>query len=251
MTFANHEGEEELYGLFDLFDQACSETESSSVPERFHRLYARLQDIVVRITTLVQKLSSSRADLKQEVFGRFAETVLSRFRISGLTERLWSKPRGHSGDYQIVEAICQGPTPLESIGTVMERLLTDRPMANQHRSKVAEQAGFVKGWLKKKKPFCLIDIGCGPAFDLRLSLIESFHRDMATFVLVDIDPEALNFSRQKLGVVSGPSRFQFVESDVISYFRHYQGPEFVDAILIGGLLDYLDDDRVIFASGKP
>ena len=70
------------------------------------------------------------------------------------------------------------------------------------------------------------------------------------FVLVDIDEDALAFSRGQLGALAASC--EFVKLNALRYIkRAARREERFDLVYAGGLLDYFDDDAVAFFPTRP
>jgi extracellular factor (EF) 3-hydroxypalmitic acid methyl ester biosynthesis protein len=124
-------------------------------------------------------------------------------------------------------------------------------MARQHRGKVVQHASFLGRALTTPRDHRtrILNVGCGPSFDVRLALWQIAESLDAEVLLADLDPQALAFSRRQLGA-DAPVRIEYRESDVVALVRQLASarpaPPRFDAILFGGLFDYVPDDAVSF-----
>jgi SAM-dependent methyltransferase len=160
---------------------------------------------------------------------------------SPFAARVQDWPRGYAGDFETVEYLCDMVNRAEP-GTVehaIEEYALASPIAQQHRNKVAFQAGRITDtWRRTNGRPRILTIGCGGCRDLR-SLAPEVVNSEIEFVLCDLDENALDFALHHLGPLAGRSTYlNAMIPRVLRRLLPY-GP--FDLAIAGGLFDYLPD----------
>jgi extracellular factor (EF) 3-hydroxypalmitic acid methyl ester biosynthesis protein len=157
---------------------------------------------------------------------------------SPFVERLQTWPRGYPGDFETVEWLCdaRNQAPAGSIAWAIEECALQSPVAQQHRNKVGLQARAILSAVIASPLARVASIGCGGCRDL--SLIQDYIPDhRGTFVLVDADPDALAFARERLPRLAG--RCEFVPGSVPRILSKVLAAGPFNLVVAGGLFDYL------------
>lgn len=175
---------------------------------------------------------------------------------SPFVSRLQTWPRGYPGDFVTIEQLVAqaNSAPRGSLAFYVEEYSLASAIAQQHRNKVAAQSLFIQEAVPRtcagsdtREPSAgcsgarggrVLLIACGSCPDLR-QIQSALHPCDFEVVLNDADPDALDFSLERLGLIA--DRVRAVPGNVFSAIRHLvrEGP--FDAVLAGGLYDYLDD----------
>lgn len=227
------------------FDSVCREAAQDKLSG------SALRAVDDHLWDLTNAICARIDSLPGEILAHFRELhfepkVLRWYLLNPRVASLWEKPAGYSGDYSTIEEICQNIQTWNSFEDVFRNHLLRSRMAEQHRSKIKEQAQFASSILSRPGAK-LLDAGCGPCFDLRLAISEGCCIDNADITLIDLDQHALSFARKRLTQASGDLAIQCVNGDLCSAMRHllkgargaYSG------ILFGGIFDYLPDRVVV------
>lgn len=201
--------------------------------ELYHRLLAVVHQICASILTCEQ------AELTRDEIVQILEPVRRVHARSPFVARLQQWPRGYPGDFETVEYLVSGVNQAEDrLARSCEAYALNRAIAQQHRNKVQHQASrILRTMLANPGKTRVASIACGSCPDLR-SIREQLPALAGEIWLNDMDPDALQFSREALREVE--SRCHFRESDAISNARRLPRGAF-DLVLAGGLFDYLDD----------
>jgi extracellular factor (EF) 3-hydroxypalmitic acid methyl ester biosynthesis protein len=239
---------ETLVSLSNNFDEACrAEASRSGSEESLRKLDDRLWSLSQMICAQIDLHAGE--GLCQFRKQHFEPKVLKWIRSNSSINNVWRKPAGYSGDYQTIELICRDRRSWNRFEDVFLNQLLRSEMANQHRLKVAEQAKFVTELFKANRTMKLLNAGCGPCFDIRLALEKHEPECESEIVLVDLDPEAISFSRRQLSRFSRRVKFTFLNRDVLRAVRRLYGSiqeiGTYDAVLFGGLFDYLPDRYIV------
>jgi extracellular factor (EF) 3-hydroxypalmitic acid methyl ester biosynthesis protein len=159
---------------------------------------------------------------------------------SPFVKRLQTWPRGYPGDFETVEWLCDAHNraPAGTIDWAIEECALQSPAAQQHRNKVGLQARAILSSVLARPQARIASIGCGGCRDL--SLIQDYiPDDRGRFVLVDADPGALAFARDRLPRLA--SRCEFVAGTVPRVLSRVLAAGPFDLVVAGGLFDYLPD----------
>ena len=240
-----------LEALCDDFDRICQSASRHAEPDEV--FLADKQDELWKLTKCIcaeidvqEKSPDLHDQLREFQIVHFRQKVLRWYRTNQEFDRLWTKPAGYSGDYHTVELLCQSEPPLERFEDVFLNHLVKCTMASQHWNKVLAHTKFLLRVLEKSNnnPVRILDAGCGPSHDVREATRWLQHDCVGEIVLVDLDPQALRFSKGKLRNARHGIQFTYMQGDVLKTVRKFiqQGEAGTfDAILFGGLFDYISD----------
>lgn len=149
-------------------------------------------------------------------------------------------PRGYAGDFEMVERLVEAVPAGEpgSLAHALDALVLQLPIVEQHRNKVRWQANLVKGLRDAATgPLRVLSIACGGSRDLA-SLEPRGLADLA-IVLADFDGDALALSEGRLRPHA--SNVVTVRGNVLRELVRLQALGPYDAVVIGGLLDYIPE----------
>jgi extracellular factor (EF) 3-hydroxypalmitic acid methyl ester biosynthesis protein len=162
---------------------------------------------------------------------------------SPLIARLQKWPRGYAGDFETIERLWRprNTAPADTLEHALEQYALDAAIAQQHRNKVSLQAMALVDCLRRlegqRRPR-LLSIACGSCPDVR-SVVTTLAPRPFELVLLDQDRDALAFATRELPQLA--DRTTIVTANVLSGLRQLRALGSFDAIVMGGLLDYLDD----------
>jgi hypothetical protein len=248
---AGHPSLSKLEALCDDFDRICQSASRQTQPDEMFladtddELWALARNMVVEIA-LLEGEPTFQDTLRDFQRHHFQAKVLKWYWMNPEIKRLWTKPAGYSGDYHTVELLCQQECPLTRFEDIFLNHLLRSDMASQHWNKVLAHTKFLLRVLEKSNnnPIRILDAGCGPSHDVREATRWLQHDCVGEIVLVDLDPQALRFSRSKLRNARHGIQFTYMQGDVLKTVRKFlqQGEAGTfDAILFGGLFDYISD----------
>jgi SAM-dependent methyltransferase len=163
---------------------------------------------------------------------------------SALIRRAQQQPRGHAGDFEIIEYLLARRSDNEpgTWGRMFEDFLLHSDAAQQHHNKIAHQAALIEACLAggpSRPARSILLIASGAAADLRRidpTLLQPGDR----IVLNDIDPDALTRALAELPAATA-ARTTTVPGNALRKSAELAadaGP--FDLVLAGGLFDYLD-----------
>jgi len=160
--------------------------------------------------------------------------------------RTW--PRGYQGDYEMLEFHYRNEPGSQGVGHYLEDYLLKSTLAVA----VRERKDLLKDILQRemaarKKPL-VMDIACGPCREI-VEMNEEIKRAGASIICVDHDPEALEYSRDRMMKIAFPmNKVQFCQYNALKMVNHERNvQEFgaQDIIYSVGLFDYLSDDVLV------
>jgi extracellular factor (EF) 3-hydroxypalmitic acid methyl ester biosynthesis protein len=171
---------------------------------------------------------------------------------SPFMHRIYRKPLGYAGDYEMVNMILREPYEGRSLFAKMLNVwLLGQVPAEGHRNRVrfltsrlVEAAARTQG---RDRPFRVYNLGCGPAQELRDFMAQSHLSDRAEFMLLDFNDETLAYTRRSLEEARRchhrASRLGLVKKSVAQVIKggaRNVAPQY-DLAYCAGLFDYLPD----------
>lgn len=212
----------------------------------------RLHRAIASIHRLCGALDACEAaDIPREQIRATLGPARRIFGRSTFIARLQQWPRGYPGDFETIEHLWQqkNGAPAGTFEHALEQYALDATIAQQHRNKVSAQARLIVDVITRavghSRPRVL-SIACGGCPDLR-SVAPLLARHAFDVVLFDQDEDALRFATRELAVLG--DRVNAVTGNVLRGTRELRAHGPFDAIVMGGLLDYLDDRQAAFLLG--
>jgi extracellular factor (EF) 3-hydroxypalmitic acid methyl ester biosynthesis protein len=171
--------------------------------------------------------------------------------------RTFAKPLGYAGDYEMVNQILsdpqQGPT---TYFQMVNALFLRSAVAEAHRNRI----DILVAWLKKAagraaelgRPVRILNIGCGPAVEIRRLLGSDVNLALLEFTLVDFSEHTLQDTRAKMeheAAQAGETvKVNWVNESVHDLLKRASrrattegAGELFDFVYCAGLFDYLSD----------
>lgn len=143
---------------------------------------------------------------------------------SRLMERAFRKPRGYPGDFILLEAIYEDAMLPEAdgLGRYFERGFLNNAYAAAVRHRNRMMTSLLRNRLQHGPlPVRVLNLGCGGFRELRDLLTEEEPRyaERIRLVGLDQDPEALEFSQEKLGILTTPLQVKFIQENVVGLIK--------------------------------
>lgn len=169
--------------------------------------------------------------------------------------RTYVKPMGYAGDYQMVNQIFEDPRQGPSTYFQMvNAVFLQNGLAVAHRNRIDMLVDFLKRMaetaLLSGKTFHVLNVGCGPAFEIQRFLKNHPIPELLSFELVDFSAETLAWTREKLSAtikqIGKPITINYVQDSVQKLLKSRFDPASndlrkFDAVYCAGLFDYLSD----------
>jgi extracellular factor (EF) 3-hydroxypalmitic acid methyl ester biosynthesis protein len=173
---------------------------------------------------------------------------------SPFMHRIYSKPLGYAGDYEMVNMIlreaCEGSS---LFGKLLNVFILNQIPAVAHRNRVTyltrklvEETNRV---FQTGRPARILNLGCGPAREVQAFLSDHELSDHAQFELLDFDEETIAHVRQNLEDIKNRNHrrtaIKLIKKSVQQLIKQAGRPrasgEEYDFIYCAGLFDYLND----------
>ncbi len=160
--------------------------------------------------------------------------------------RTW--PKGQQGDYMTLELIYKNRPMSDGIGYFLDKSLLSSSLSVGVQERVVKMRELLKQELNSRRSLKVLDIACGSCrevFELAPEIIAS----EAKFTCVDLDPDALDFSLDRLTYAGLSSdHAELIQYNALRMFD----PEMAqlefgmrDIIYSIGFFDYLPDEFLI------
>lgn len=182
-------------------------------------------------------------------FWRIAGPLLE----SGMLQRhARLKPRGYAGDYQMLHWIgtyhcCDHP-----LGWAFDRYFQHQAAPQAVRSRTQQTAAaLVAHCLQAAAPsYHVVSVGSGPATDISqaLTVLPENRRASLQATLLDLDPEALEFSQPQVTPLLGPGALRCLRENLFRLPQNRNAGNLLgtpDFRICSGLFDYLPDKAAV------
>ncbi|MCA9264208.1 MAG: class I SAM-dependent methyltransferase [Planctomycetales bacterium] len=156
------------------------------------------------------------------------------------------KPHGYAGDYEMLYRICTFDVRGSELGAAFDRFFQRQAAPQAVRNRTRLMASHITQLAAaSNSPLKVVSIGSGPAFDLCLAAerLAGDNLPCPHFVLVDIDPHALDFAQEQLGNWVSDDHVQLERANLFRLPKLKSLQERLsdaDMIFCTGLFDYLD-----------
>ncbi|QET00661.1 MULTISPECIES: class I SAM-dependent methyltransferase [Cupriavidus] len=169
--------------------------------------------------------------------------------------RTFTKPLGYAGDYEMVNQILsdpqQGPTTYFQI---VNTAFLKAAVATAHRNRIDLLVDFLTRQAERARaagrPFRILNVGCGPAFEIQRFVREYPNPELLSFQLVDFSEETLEYTKSSIersaASAGRKASVEMVHQSVHDLLKRRIAPDEPDwrafeAVYCAGLFDYLSD----------
>ena len=159
------------------------------------------------------------------------------------------KPRGYAGDYDLLAKICMQWCCDHPLGRAFDRFFQHlaAPQAVRARTEL------IAAWMAQQclrrfdagKECRLVSVGSGPALDVYGALAMLPDRSRCSVLLLDLDPEALEYAQRRLEPLMTPGSVVGRRENLFRLPQRSNRRELLgnpDFLVCSGLFDYLDDE---------
>jgi hypothetical protein len=218
------------------------------------------EDINKKYRLLANGIIQKAEKLEKVVDQQLLKKIKNVFRIllinspvykSLIVKRAYNKPRGYSGDYQIIELFYDDRPISKGIGLCGDKYILNDNYVKAVRKRKDCMKKILGGFIKNSElsSINILNLGCGSCREIRELFLSDFNiNKKLNFILVDQDKEALAFSRDAFKKISShiPNniKFNFVKANVLDLFKNKKYKNVLkgqDMIYSIGLADYLPD----------
>ena len=183
--------------------------------------------------------------LPSNEFWNIAGPVLE---LGVLQHRARFKPRGYAGDYQMLHWICTDYRCDHPLGRAFDRYFQHQAAPQAVRSRVRQTASAIVARCLPTHAahWHVVSVGSGAADDIHqaMTLLPPECRSTLRVTLLDLDPEALDFARQRLGPLLPAGAIDCIRENLFRLPQKPGGDKILgspDFLVCSGLFDYLDD----------
>jgi extracellular factor (EF) 3-hydroxypalmitic acid methyl ester biosynthesis protein len=168
--------------------------------------------------------------------------------------RIYSKPLGYAGDYEMVDMILRDPMEGGSLfAKLLNVYILRQAPAEAHRNRVkfltATLVNESQRLARQDRVCRVFNIGCGPAGEVQQFLTEHHLANRTQFTLLDSSDETLRYTGSVLQNLSSKfgrnTPIKLVKKSVQQLLKESSRPKPVgeeyDLIYSAGLFDYLND----------
>jgi hypothetical protein len=158
------------------------------------------------------------------------------------------KPRGYAGDYEMLARIYQSRLCDDPLGRHFDRYFQEQAAPQAVRNRMAMMADWIRQAVNNSDSAPLKIVIVGSAFGLEvrdgLAGLSAAARRRVSVVLLDLDPQALEFARIRLETLLPEGQLTLAAENL---FRLPDRPraasrlQGADLLFCAGMFDYLDD----------
>lgn len=227
------------------------EIERSVVEELRKGMLPRVDSLFYQFEGISAKIASDLQPLHRTYVKRQLHPLLL---CSPFMYRIYQKPLGYAGDYEMVNMILREPIEGSSLfAKVLNVYILSQCPAEAHRNRVryltrklSEEARRVARQSRMARVF---NLGCGPAKEVQNFLIEDDICDRVQLTLADFNDETLRFVESTIDEIKSKHRrstqVNFVKKSVNQLLKDasrvtHTGPKY-DMVYCAGLFDYFSD----------
>lgn len=201
------------------------------------------------------EVASSRLDEEQRRSHRLhAMKAVHRFFLqSPFTYRCFKKPLGYAGDYEMVNMMMLDPFQGASLfAKLLNNAFLHTGPVVAHRNRitylVATLEDAVERCQKEGRRARILNLGCGPAQEIRDFIRKSELAKEADFELLDFSEETLRYAEDQIELAIQESgnrpNLQMIELSIQNFLKKVSRgesfePESYDLVYCAGLFDYL------------
>ncbi|MBI2946482.1 MAG: class I SAM-dependent methyltransferase, partial [Verrucomicrobia bacterium] len=175
---------------------------------------------------------------------------------SPFVHRSFTKPLGYAGDYEMINMILERQYEGRTLfAKTVNKLLLDTAPAEAHRNRIT----ILKRLLEQESERArasgqaleVLNIGCGPAKEVRDFMAASRNADLCRMTLMDFSKDALEFAQRKAlehkARTGSKIQLEFVEKSIDDLLRESMAraretsAKRYDFVYCAGLFDYFTD----------
>lgn len=213
------------------------------------------EDFLQKLESLANDISPDRAGIHKAYLRRDIHPLTL---CSPFVHRTFTKPLGYAGDFEMINMILERPYEGRTLfARTINKLLLDTAPAEAHRNRIA----ILKRLLEQEserarldgKRLQVLNIGCGPAKEVRDFIASSRNADLCHLTLMDFSKEALDFAKTKAleqkAASASKIELEFVEKSIDDLLRESMARakqtganlKRYDLVYCAGLFDYFTD----------
>ncbi|MGO4159091.1 class I SAM-dependent methyltransferase [Cupriavidus sp. YAF13] len=221
--------------------------------------YELATPIMLKVKTYLDRLEGEAEQVDAEiapVHRTYAQSALHPLLLRApFVYRTFTKPLGYAGDYEMVNQILndpqQGPTTYFQI---VNTAFLKAAVATAHRNRIDLLVDFLSRQADAARaagrPFRILNVGCGPAFEIQRFVREYPQPELLSFQLVDFSEETLAYTKSSIESSAASAghkvSVEMLHQSVHELLKRKIAPDDAglrefDAVYCAGLFDYLSD----------
>jgi len=214
----------------------------------------KMEQLCDRFELIASEVSSADVEAHKTYFRRYVHPMIMSSKV---VERIYNKPLGYPGDYEMINML-MGEVDVPTNG-LFQQLIDESHKtaraAHAHKNRIsmmtqrlideAERVG------KLERMFSVLCIGCGPAIELQQFILNSELSNNCFIHVVDFNQDSIDNVRQTLSELNRLyRRNNIVEADYINLadLIDSNAPNYIgniqsyDMVYCAGLFDYISDE---------
>ncbi|MFT3730556.1 MAG: class I SAM-dependent methyltransferase [Hyphomicrobium sp.] len=215
------------------------------------RIVPRLNDLYMELEEACRQLEVDEVENHKQAAQR---DLLPLMMASPFFNRVYSKPLGYAGDYEMVNMMFRrerdGKT---TYGQIINDWLLSTCPAEAHRNRIFMLENMLNETAEAaaaaNKEVSVLNVGCGPVQELQLFFSKNEDAHRFSFDLLDFNAETLEYAKQQIEVITdkqeNPPKVTYILKTVQELLRQAielpEATKTYDVIYCAGLFDYLSD----------
>jgi extracellular factor (EF) 3-hydroxypalmitic acid methyl ester biosynthesis protein len=191
------------------------------------------------------------------VHRNFAQTALHPLLLRApFVYRTFAKPLGYAGDYEMVNQILADPRQGNSTYfQIVNAFFLKAAVAEAHRNRIVILTDFLKKAAERaereQRQIRILNVGCGPAIEVRRFIEQYPHPERLAFTLVDFSEPTLAYTKSCIDDVNRKAgkkaEVEYVNESVHQLLKRASkrddllNEKTFDVVYCAGLFDYLSD----------
>jgi extracellular factor (EF) 3-hydroxypalmitic acid methyl ester biosynthesis protein len=187
----------------------------------------------------------------------FAQTALHPLLLRApFVYRTFAKPLGYAGDYEMVNQILADPRQGNSTYfQIVNAFFLRAAVAQAHRNRIDILVDYLTKAAERaaseERQLSVLNVGCGPAIEIRRFIAEHPRPDLLSFTLLDFSQPTIDYTRARIDEVCAregkKANIEFVNESVHDLLKHASRRSSLaeqanfDFVYCAGLFDYLSD----------
>jgi extracellular factor (EF) 3-hydroxypalmitic acid methyl ester biosynthesis protein len=193
-----------------VFGEKNERKKESSV-SFFNEFYEEIKDSVgPKVTELFLEFEQEAGNIPPEevnthkAFAR--KEVHPLILCSPFVQRVYIKPLGYAGDYEMVNMVLKKSksTGSSTYAKIVNSFHIETVVSKAHRNRVTMLQERLKQEAERvstlRQPFTVLNIGCGPAAEIQHFIRKEKISDQAIFHLMDFNKETIDYANNKINL---------------------------------------------------
>lgn len=166
--------------------------------------------------------------------------------------RTYKKPLGYAGDYEMVNMMVRPPFEGPTLyAKMLNGFFLNTPPVVAHRNRIDLLARLLEEETSRVaragRPIRILNLGCGPAWEIQQFLANSSLSDRAHFTLLDFNQETIEYTQRVLHRMREQhgrnTQISLIKKSVAQFVgeNRRSAAEACDLVYCAGLFDYLPD----------